>query len=131
MSIDYGRVAQNLSELSHETRRSRDDFGNDLLRHRIEDPRVRRHGLANHLASLATAKTIAAQRLRAALAPPFSLRKSHALPVTLPAPHAAWADPCAAMAGEWWACSQQTAKTWDGLLQTLSTTGPRRAPASA
>ena len=52
------------------------------------------------LALLATARTIEANRLRAALEQTFTFRKTHPLPVMLPDPLPAWATPYAAMARE-------------------------------
>jgi hypothetical protein len=52
------------------------------------------------LALLATAQTIEATRLRAALEQTFTFRKTHALPAFLPEPLSAWATPYAAMARE-------------------------------
>jgi Nucleotidyl transferase AbiEii toxin, Type IV TA system len=52
------------------------------------------------LALLATAQTIEAKRLRAALEQTFTFRKTHSLPVMLPDPLPAWVRPYAAMARE-------------------------------
>jgi hypothetical protein len=52
------------------------------------------------LALLATAQTINAKRLRAALDQTFTFRKTHSLPVMLPDPLPAWVTPYAAMARE-------------------------------
>jgi hypothetical protein len=52
------------------------------------------------IALLATAQTIEAKRLRDALGQTFTFRKTHPLPVTLPAPLPAWTTPYAAMARE-------------------------------
>jgi predicted nucleotidyltransferase component of viral defense system len=52
------------------------------------------------LVLLATAQTIEAKRLRAALEQTFTFRKTHALPVMLPDPLPAWVTPYAAMARE-------------------------------
>jgi hypothetical protein len=52
------------------------------------------------LALLATAQTIEAKRLRAALEQTFTFRKTHSLPVMLPDPLPAWVTPYAAMARE-------------------------------
>lgn len=52
------------------------------------------------LALLATAQTIDAKRLRAALEQTFTFRKTHPLPTTVPAPPPAWANPYTAMARE-------------------------------
>jgi hypothetical protein len=53
------------------------------------------------LALLATAQTIEAKRLRAALEQTFTFRKTHSLPVMLPDPLPAWETPFAAMAREY------------------------------
>lgn len=50
------------------------------------------------LALLATARSIDARRLRAALEQTFSFRRTHDLPAALPAPPTSWDQPCAAMA---------------------------------
>jgi predicted nucleotidyltransferase component of viral defense system len=50
------------------------------------------------LALLATARSLEAKRLRAALEQTFAFRKTHPLPVMLPDPLSAWATPFAAMA---------------------------------
>jgi hypothetical protein len=52
------------------------------------------------LALLATAQTINAKRLRAALDQTFTFRKTHSIPVMLPDPLPAWVTPYAAMARE-------------------------------
>jgi hypothetical protein len=52
------------------------------------------------LALLATARTLEATRLRAALEQTFTFRKTHSLPVMLPDPLPAWVTPYAAMARE-------------------------------
>lgn len=52
------------------------------------------------LALLATAQTIDARRLRAALDQTFAFRNTHPLPVMLPDPLPAWVTPYAAMARE-------------------------------
>jgi len=52
------------------------------------------------IALLATAQAIDAKRLRAALEQTFAFRKTHPIPVVLPAPLSAWATPYAAMARE-------------------------------
>lgn len=50
------------------------------------------------LALLATARSLDAKRLRAALEQTFAFRKTHALPAAVPAPLEAWRSPYAAMA---------------------------------
>jgi hypothetical protein len=52
------------------------------------------------IALLATAQTIDAKHLRKALEQTFAFRKTHALPVTVPAPLPTWETPYAAMASE-------------------------------
>jgi hypothetical protein len=52
------------------------------------------------LALLATAQPIDAKRLRTALDQTFTFRKTHPLPVSVPAPPPAWESPYAAMARE-------------------------------
>jgi hypothetical protein len=52
------------------------------------------------LALLATVQAIDGRRLRAALEQTFTFRKTHALPMSLPAPPPAWEIPYAAMARE-------------------------------
>ncbi|MGC4094620.1 MAG: nucleotidyl transferase AbiEii/AbiGii toxin family protein [Polyangiaceae bacterium] len=52
------------------------------------------------LALLATAKTLDAQRLRAALEQTFTFRRTHPLPIRLPEPLSAWTTPYATMARE-------------------------------
>ena len=52
------------------------------------------------LALLATAQTLEAKRLRAALEQTFGFRRTHPLPVILPDPLPAWVTPYAAMARE-------------------------------
>jgi Nucleotidyl transferase AbiEii toxin, Type IV TA system len=52
------------------------------------------------LALLATARSIEAKRLRAALEQTFSFRKTHSLPAMLPDPLPTWATPYTAMARE-------------------------------
>lgn len=52
------------------------------------------------LALLATAQTIEAKRLRAALEQTFTFRNTHPLPAMLPEPLSAWVKPYAAMARE-------------------------------
>jgi hypothetical protein len=52
------------------------------------------------IALLATARAIDAKRLREALEQTFTFRKTHMLPVALPAPMLAWTTPYAAMARE-------------------------------
>lgn len=52
------------------------------------------------LALLATAKPIAAKRLRSALEQTFAFRNTHALPARLPEPLVIWTTPYAAMARE-------------------------------
>jgi hypothetical protein len=52
------------------------------------------------IALLATAQTIDAKGLRAALEQTFTFRNTHPIPASLPAPLAAWAMPYAAMARE-------------------------------
>ena len=52
------------------------------------------------LALLASAHSIDAKRLRAALEQTFTFRKTHALPASVPAPLAAWTAPYASMARE-------------------------------
>ena len=66
-------------------------------------PRVRPNSRVKDLpdlALLATARSIEATRLRAALDQTFTFRKTHALPVVLPEPLRAWETPYAAMARE-------------------------------
>lgn len=62
-------------------------------------PNSRVKGLPD-LALLASAQAIDANRLRAALEQTFTVRKTHALPVSVPAPLEAWTAPYAAMARE-------------------------------
>lgn len=50
------------------------------------------------LTLLASTGTLAGSRLRAALEQTFAFRKTHTLPVSVPAPMEAWRDPYAAMA---------------------------------
>ncbi len=52
------------------------------------------------LALLASAQSVEASRVRAALEQTFGFRKTHGLPASLPAPAPAWAAPYAAMARE-------------------------------
>jgi hypothetical protein len=52
------------------------------------------------IALLATAQTLAAERLRTALEQTFAFRKTHELPAAVPVPLSAWATPYAAMARE-------------------------------
>ena len=65
------------------------------------------------LALLATAQTINARRLRAALDQTFAFRKTHALPVMLPDPLPAWVTSYAAMARE----DQLAWPTLDGVTK--------------
>jgi len=71
--------------------------------HAYTMPRVRPNSRVKDLpdlALLATAQTIEAKRLRAALEQTFTFRKTHSLPVMVPDPLPAWATPYAAMARE-------------------------------
>jgi hypothetical protein len=71
--------------------------------HAYTMPRVRPNSRVKDLpdlALLASAQPIDAARLRAALEQTFNFRKTHALPVGLPAPPQAWERPYAAMARE-------------------------------
>jgi hypothetical protein len=71
--------------------------------HAYTMPRARPNSRVKDLpdiALLATAQSIGSTRLRAALQQTFTFRKTHALPVMLPEPLAAWAMPYAAMARE-------------------------------
>jgi Nucleotidyl transferase AbiEii toxin, Type IV TA system len=52
------------------------------------------------LALLATVKSLEAKRLREAFEQTFTFRKTHALPLAIPAPMLAWSKPYAAMARE-------------------------------
>jgi hypothetical protein len=67
------------------------------------------------LALLASAQSIDAGRLRAALEQTFTFRKTHVLPVMLPDPPAAWARPYAAMARE----DQLVWPTLDGVTNAV------------
>ncbi len=71
--------------------------------HAYTMPRVRPNSRVKDLpdlALLATAQTLEATRLRAALEQTFSFRKTHALPAMLPEPLPSWVIPYAAMARE-------------------------------
>jgi hypothetical protein len=65
------------------------------------------------LALLASAQTIEAKRLRAALEQTFTFRKTHFLPLTLPDPLPAWVTPYAAMARD----DQLAWPTLDGVTK--------------
>lgn len=74
------------------------------------------------LALLATAQSIEAQRLRAALEQTFRFRKTHSVPVMFPEPPAAWATPYAAMAREdqlAWASLDEVAKAAKAFLDPV------------
>jgi hypothetical protein len=71
--------------------------------HAYTMPRARPNSRVKDLpdiALLATARTIEAKWLRAALEQTFTFRKTHSLPVMLPDPLLAWVTPYAAMARE-------------------------------
>lgn len=76
------------------------------------------------LALLATAQTIDARRLRAALEQTFGFRKTHPLPAQLPAPLPAWLAPYAAMARDdqlaWPTLAEVTAVTRSFLDPVLA-----------
>jgi hypothetical protein len=71
------------------------------------------------LALLATAQPLDAKRLRTALEQTFTFRKTHALPVAVPAPLEAWRAPYAAMAREDllpWSTLEDVAKAAQAFL---------------
>jgi hypothetical protein len=97
------------------------------------------------LALLATARPLEATHLRTALDQTFTFRKTHALPVALPAPLATWAAPYAALAREdqlAWATLEDVTRAartfldpvlrgsfdalWDPALWTWRINGPGR-----
>lgn len=74
------------------------------------------------LALLATAQSIEAKRLRAALEQTFTFRKTHSLPVMLPDPLPAWVTPYAAMAREdqlAWATLEDVTKAAKAFLDPV------------
>ncbi len=74
------------------------------------------------LALLATAQAIDARRLRTALEQTFSFRKTHPLPMSVPAPPPAWESPYAAMAREdqlAWATLGDVTKAVQSFLDPL------------
>jgi len=74
------------------------------------------------LALLATAQAIDAKRLRTALKQTFSFRKTHPLPMSVPAPPPAWESPYAAMAREdqlVWATLGDVTKAVQSFLDPL------------
>jgi nucleotidyltransferase AbiEii toxin of type IV toxin-antitoxin system len=75
-----------------------------------------------NLALLATAQPIDANRLRAALEQTFTFRKTHTLPVSVPAPLDAWRAPYESMAREAllaWATLEEVTKAAQAFLDPV------------
>ncbi len=93
--------------------------------HAYTMPRVRPNSRVKDLpdlALLATAQSIAARRLRAALEQTFTFRKTHTLPAFVPAPLDAWRAPYEAMAREdqlAWATLEEVTKAAQAFLDPV------------